>query len=61
MLEGIGFWGLVVLALDIWAILSVAQSSASMMAKVIWIVVILALPLLGFIAWLIIGPKSSKS
>jgi hypothetical protein len=33
------------------------QSGASTGAKVFWIILILILPLLGFILWLIFGPK----
>lgn len=50
--------GLLVLILDVWAIVSVVQSGAGTGAKVIWVVVILCLPVLGFILWLLFGPKS---
>ena len=49
--------GLVVLVLDIYAIYQVLTSAASTAAKVIWTLVIIILPVLGFIAWLIAGPK----
>lgn len=49
--------GLLVLILDVWAIVSVVQSGAGTGAKVIWVVVILVLPVLGFILWLLFGPK----
>ncbi len=51
-----GILGLLVLIADIWAILRVAQSSASTGAKALWIVLILVLPVLGLIVWLIAGP-----
>ncbi|MBP1806413.1 PLDc N-terminal domain-containing protein [Rubellimicrobium aerolatum] len=54
-----GIFGLIVLALDIWAIVSVVNSGASTGSKVIWILVILILPILGFIAWFLFGPKSA--
>ncbi len=54
-----GLFGLIILIADIWAIISTAQSAASTGMKVFWIVVILLLPLLGFILWLIMGPKST--
>jgi hypothetical protein len=53
-----GIGGLILLALDIWAIVSVIGSDATTGRKVIWVLVILLLPLLGFIAWLIFGPRS---
>ena len=55
-----GLFGLLILALDIWAIINVAQSRSDMGVKVAWIIVILIFPVLGFIAWLIFGPKSAK-
>lgn len=53
-----GIFGLLLLIADIWAIVSTIQSSAGTGAKVLWIVVIILLPLLGFILWLLFGPKS---
>lgn len=55
--EVTGFFGLILLVLDIWAIVKTVDSSAGTGAKVIWIVVILLLPLLGFLIWLLFGPK----
>jgi Phospholipase_D-nuclease N-terminal len=56
-----GLWGLLVLIADIWAIVNIIQSSASTGKKVLWIVVVAVLPVLGFILWLFIGPKTGKS
>ena len=53
-----GFWGLVHLALLIWALVSIVQSNATTAKKVGWILLIALLPLLGFIIWLLLGPKS---
>ncbi len=53
-----GLLGLIVLVLDIWAIINVFQSSASTGSKVLWIVLILVLPVIGFILWFLLGPKS---
>ena len=56
-----GLLGLLVLAGDIWAILNIAQSSASNGKKLIWILVVLLLPLLGLILWFFLGPRSGRS
>jgi succinate dehydrogenase/fumarate reductase cytochrome b subunit len=56
-----GLLGLLVLAGDIWAILNIAQSSASNEKKLIWILVVLLLPLLGLILWFLMGPRSGRS
>lgn len=52
-----GIFGIIVLILDIYAIYQTLTSAASVAAKVIWTLVIILLPILGFIAWLIAGPR----
>jgi hypothetical protein len=52
-----GFFGLLVLIADVWAIVRTVQSGASTGSKVFWIILILLLPVLGFIIWLIAGPR----
>ena len=52
--------GFIVLVLDIWAIVSILSSGASTGSKVLWVLLILILPVLGFIIWLIAGPKSAR-
>lgn len=56
-----GILGLIVLIANIYAIFKTWTSGASALAKIIWTVVILVLPVLGFIAWLIAGPKGGNS
>lgn len=53
--------GLIVLVLDVWAILNVVGSGASTAAKAAWVIGILVLPILGFIAWLVFGPRSERA
>jgi succinate dehydrogenase/fumarate reductase cytochrome b subunit len=53
-----GLWGLIVLVADIWAIVNIVQSSVSTGKKVLWTVLVILLPVLGFIIWLLAGPKS---
>jgi hypothetical protein len=53
--------GFILLVLDLWAIVSVIGSSAGTGSKVIWVLVILFLPLLGFIAWLLFGPRAARA
>jgi len=54
-----GLIGLVILILDVWAILKIAQSNASTGSKALWIVLVLILPILGLIIWFFAGPKGS--
>ena len=55
-----GLFGLIILALDVWAIVKTFQSSAGTGSKVIWTVLILLLPLLGLILWVVFGPKGKN-
>ncbi|MDQ2076635.1 PLDc N-terminal domain-containing protein [Marinimicrobium sp. ABcell2] len=52
-----GILGLILLACVIYAIVKTVESSASTGAKVVWILVLLLLPLFGFIVWLLFGPR----
>ncbi len=54
-----GLIGIIVLALTVWAGLNIVLSNASMMAKVLWIVGIILLPIIGFIAWVFFGPRKA--
>ena len=49
--------GIIVLILDIWAILKIVGSSASTGSKILWILIILILPIIGFLIWYFMGPK----
>lgn len=55
-----GLLGLIVLGLDIYAIINIVQSRSSTGAMVLWVLFILIFPLLGFIIWLVAGPRSSS-
>lgn len=57
-LEITGIGGLILLILDIWAIVSIINSGASTGSKVLWCLLVVVLPLVGFILWLIFGPRS---
>jgi hypothetical protein len=56
-----GLWGLIVLIADVWAIVNILQSGKSTGDKVIWTVVVLVLPLLGFILWFFFGPRTGRA
>ncbi|KFE35254.1 hypothetical protein DW2_09771 [Thioclava atlantica] len=55
-----GFWGLILLALDIWALVSIVNSDRETGSKVLWVLLVFLLPLLGFLIWLIAGPRAVK-
>lgn len=54
-----GFFGLILLGLDIWAIISTVGSNTSTGKKVLWTLLIMLLPLVGFIIWLVAGPRAA--
>lgn len=58
MFELAGFGGLIILALDLWALISIFGSAASTGRKVLWSLLVIILPVLGFIIWLLVGPRS---
>ncbi len=49
--------GLIILALDIWAIINVLKSGVSTGMKIIWVLLILLLPVLGLIIGAFAGPR----
>ena len=53
----VGIVGLIVLALNVYAIVRIISSSATAGSKTLWIVGILILPVVGLIAWALLGPK----
>lgn len=55
-----GFFGLILLAIWVYAAVQILGSSASTGSKVLWIVIVAALPLIGIIAWYFMGPGSPK-
>jgi hypothetical protein len=56
-----GLGGLIVLIADIWAIVNIFQSSGDTGKKVLWTVLVIILPVLGFILWFFLGPKTGRA
>lgn len=54
-----GLIGLIILALDIWAIINVLKSGAETGKQVLWVLLIVLLPVLGLIIWAIAGPRGN--
>lgn len=54
-----GLFGLIIFALDIWAIASIINSGATGTQKIIWVLVVAILPVVGLIAWWFAGPKAN--
>ena len=56
-----GLWGLLVLIADVWAIVNVVQSGADTGKKVVWVVLVVVLPVLGFVLWWFLGPRTGRA
>ncbi len=56
-----GFGGFIILVADIWAIVNIFQSGASTGDKVLWTVLVVVLPILGFILWYFFGPRTGRT
>jgi hypothetical protein len=49
--------GLLIFVADVWAIIQIIQSKATTLAKVLWCLLVLVLPIVGLIIWYLAGPK----
>lgn len=52
-----GLLGLLHLILQVYALIRIVKSEAGALSKAIWVVLVLALPVLGLILWFLFGPK----
>lgn len=57
--EPVGIFGLVILVIDVLMIVSILPGNGSTNHKLIWTLVILALPVIGLILYLLIGRSSA--
>ena len=53
-------FGIIGLLLAIYAIYNVLTSGASTAAKIGWTIGLIVLPVIGFIVWLIAGPRGGQ-
>ena len=60
-MRNLGLGGLIVLVADVWAIVNIFQSGASTGNKVLWTVLVVVLPVLGFILWFFLGPRTGRA
>ena len=56
-----GLFGLLVLVADVWAIVNIMGSGRKTGDKVLWVIIILLLPIVGWIIWLAAGPRANKA
>ncbi len=55
-----GILSIAVLLADIWALYEVLQSDENNLTKGLWAILIVLLPMVGFILWYLMGPKSAS-
>lgn len=56
----LGIWGLLHLVLVIYAAIQILNTSADMLKKIIWILIVLVFPLVGLIVWFFAGPGTPR-
>ena len=56
-----GIVGIIVLIANIYALVKTWTSGVSLGAKLLWTLLILVLPVIGFIIWFFAGPKGSAT
>lgn len=54
---GTGLLGIIHLILIIWALVNIMQSGVSTGNKALWVLLVVLLPIIGFIVWFLAGPK----
>ncbi len=55
------FLSLIVLACSAYAILQVVTSAETTVNKTVWTLLILIVPVIGFIIWVVAGPRTAKA
>jgi len=58
MIQVTGLAGLLILALDIWAIAKLINADITTGRRIMWVLLVVAFPVIGFIVWLLAGPNS---
>jgi len=56
----LGIFGVIHLALAVWALINILASSASTASKILWALLVWLLPLLGLIIWFVVGPRKGR-
>jgi len=56
-----GIIGILVFIADIYAIANIFSSRVSLGAKLLWTLLVLVLPVVGFLVWYFAGPRGSAA
>ncbi|MCW5724222.1 MAG: PLDc_N domain-containing protein [Maricaulaceae bacterium] len=52
--------GLLLLVFNVYAVMNIARSRLGAAARFLWAALVLALPFIGFLVWLVIGPRGER-
>ena len=61
MVQYLGLWILIALAFNMWTLISVLRSGTRLTGRLVWVLVLVCLPGLGFLAWYLLGPRQQIS
>ena len=53
----LGLLGLIWLVIVVWAIVKTAQARVGVLPRVLWILILIVFPVVGFLFWFFLGPK----
>ncbi len=53
-------FGIIIFALDIWAIAMIIGSNETTAQKVLWVLLVVLLPVIGLLIWFFAGPRPAK-
>ena len=60
-MDQLGLFGIIHLAIVVYAFMQIFGSTASSGNKVLWVIIVAIFPVVGVIAWYFIGPRASKN
>ena len=56
----LGFWGLIHLAIVVYAAIQIWNSSENDIKKLFWIAIVAIFPVVGLIVWFFVGPGTPR-
>ena len=59
-MDQLGIFGLIHLAIVVYALMKILDSGETTAGKILWVLIVAALPLIGLIVWYLLGPGSPR-
>ena len=60
MIDYLGLWVMIALAVNMWALISVFGAGVSWLNRALWTLILLV-PVVGFVAWYVLGPRGQSA